>query len=188
VYEVTGIGGLRTHFQASIRRGLTKFVGRLAELNQMERGLELARSGHGGVLAVLGDPGVGKSRLLHEFKARAGADCVVLEAFAVSHGKTSSYLPVIELLKGYFEIGPSDDDRKRREKVNGKIVTLDPALEDTLPYLFTLLSLNPAGDPVAQMDPQIKRRRTQDAVNPDTFARKPQSAVNCDCRGFALDR
>src|SRR5205823_3758348 len=54
---------------------------------------------------------------------------------------------------------------KRREKVNGKIVTLDPALEDTLPYLFTLLSLNPAGDPVAQMDPQIKRRRTQDAVN-----------------------
>ncbi len=164
IYEVTGIGALRTHFQASLRRGLTKFVGRQHELEQMKRALDLARAGRGGVVAAAGDPGVGKSRLLHEFKAVAGFDCKVLEAFAVSYGKDSSYLPVIELLKGYLEIGASDDDRKRREKVNGKIVTLDRSLEDTLPCLFTLLSLNVGEDPLAQMDPQIKRRRTQEAV------------------------
>jgi len=164
VYEVTGLGALRTHFQASIRRGLTKFVGRQHELEQMKWALALARAGHGGVVAAAGDPGVGKSRLLYEFKAVAGFDCKVLEAFSVSHGKASSYLPVIELLRDYFEIGPNDDERKRREKVNGKIVTLDRSLEDTLPYLFTLLSLNPGDDPIAQMDPQMRRQRTQEAV------------------------
>jgi class 3 adenylate cyclase/predicted ATPase len=164
VYEVTGLGALRTHFQVSVRRGLTKFVGRQHELEQMKRALELAQAGHGGVVAAAGDPGVGKSRLLHEFKAMVGLDCKVLEAYSVSHGQASSYLPVIELLKDYFDIGPSDDERKRREKLNGKIVTLDRSLEDTLPYLFTLLSLNPGDDPLARMDPQIKRRRTQEAI------------------------
>jgi class 3 adenylate cyclase/predicted ATPase len=164
IFEVTGIGALRTHFQASLRRGLTKFVGRQHEIEQMKRALDLAKTGHGGVVAAAGDPGVGKSRLLHEFKAVAGFDCKVLEAFAASYGKDSSYLPIIELLKGYLEIGASDDDRKRQEKVTGKILTLDLRLADTLPYLFTLLSLNPGEDPLAQMDPQIKRRRTQDAL------------------------
>src|SRR5712692_6145987 len=105
-----------------------------------------------------------ESRLVYEFKAVAGFDCKVLEAFSVSHGKASSYLPVIELLRDYFKIGPNDHERKRREKVNGKIVTLDRGLEDTLPYLFTLLSLNPGDDPLAQMDPQMRRQRTQEAV------------------------
>ena len=164
VYEVTGLGALRTHFQLSVRRGLTKFVGRQHELEQMKRALELARTSHGGVVAAAGDPGVGKSRLFYEFKATAGFDIKVLEAFSVSHGKASSYLPVIELLKDYFEIVPADDERKRREKVNGKIITLDRSLEDTLPYLFTLLSLNPGEDALAQMDPQIRRRRTHDAL------------------------
>jgi class 3 adenylate cyclase len=164
VHEVTGLGALRTHFQLSLRRGLTKFVGRQHELEQMKRALELAKGSHGGVVAAAGDPGVGKSRLLYEFKALSAFDCKVLEAFSVSHGKASSYLPVIELLKDYFEIGPGDDDRKRLEKVNGKIVTLDRSLEDTLPYLFTLLSLDSGEDPLVQMDPQIRRRRTQEAL------------------------
>jgi len=164
LYEVTGLGALRTHFQVSVRRGLTKFVGRQHELEQMKRALELAKSGHGAVVAVAGDPGVGKSRLFHEFKAVGGFDCKVLEAYSVSYGKASSYLPVIELLKDYFEIGVDDDDRKRREKVNGKIVTLDRSLEDTLPYLFTLIGLIAGDDLLAQMDPQIKRRRIYDAV------------------------
>jgi predicted ATPase/class 3 adenylate cyclase len=164
IYEVTGIGALRTHFQLSVRRGLTKFVGRQHELEQMKRALELATAGHGGIVAAAGDPGVGKSRLFYEFKAVAGFDTKVLEAFSVSHGKASSYLPVIELLKDYFEIAPTDDERKRQEKVNGKIVTLDRSLEDTLPYLFTLLSLDQGAHPLAQMDPQIRRRRTHDAL------------------------
>jgi nitroimidazol reductase NimA-like FMN-containing flavoprotein (pyridoxamine 5'-phosphate oxidase superfamily) len=83
----------------------------------MRRAFELACQGHGQVVAVIGDPGVGKSRLYFEFKAIPQAECLVLEAYSVSHGKTSAYLPVIDLLKSYFEIMPEDDERKRREKV-----------------------------------------------------------------------
>ena len=61
-----------------------------------------------------------------------------MEAYSVSHGKASPYLPVIELLKSYFDIQPQDDERKRREKITGKVLTLDRSLEDTLPYLFAL--------------------------------------------------
>src|SRR5262249_17883484 len=89
---------------------------------------------------------------------------MVLEAFSVSHGKSTAYLPIIELLHGYFRIAAEDDQRTRREKVNGRIVTLDPALEDARPYLFGLLGLVEGDDPLARMDGQIRRRRTQDAI------------------------
>src|SRR5713226_7659892 len=95
---------------------------------------------------------------------RSQSGWIVIEAFSVSHGKASPYLPVIELLHGYFGIDASDDGRKRREKVNGRIVTLDPALEDTRPYLFALLGLVEDQDPLTQMDAQMRRRRTLDAI------------------------
>jgi class 3 adenylate cyclase/tetratricopeptide (TPR) repeat protein len=164
VFEVVGLGPLRTRLQVSAQRGLTKFVGRQAELEQMRHALELACQGHGQVVAAIGDPGVGKSRLFFEFKAIAQSGWLVLEAYSVSHGKASAYLPVIELLKSYFEITADDDERKRREKVAGKVAILDRSLEETLPYLFGLLGLVEGDDPLAQMDGQIKRRRTLDAV------------------------
>jgi class 3 adenylate cyclase/tetratricopeptide (TPR) repeat protein len=164
VFEVTGLGPLRTRLQVSARRGLTKFVGRHAELEQMKHALELVRQGHGQIVAAMGEPGVGKSRLFFEFKAVAQSGCRVLEAYSVSHGKASAYLPVIDLLKSYFEITPEDDERKRREKVNGKIITLDRSLEDTIPYLFGLLGIAEGDDPLAQLDPQLKRRRILEAV------------------------
>ena len=104
MYEVTGLGPLRTRLQRAAGRGLTRFVGREAELAQMRRALELAREGHGQVVAAMGEPGVGKSRLFFEFKAVAQSGCLVLEAYSVSHGKASAYLPVIDLLKSYFKI------------------------------------------------------------------------------------
>src|SRR5713101_915650 len=97
VFEVTGLGPLRTRLQQAVGRGLTRFVGREAELAQMRRALELAREGHGQVVAAMGEPGVGKSRLFFEFKAVAQSGCLVLEAYSVSHGKASAYLPVIDL-------------------------------------------------------------------------------------------
>ncbi len=165
VFEVVGLGSLRTRLQVSAQRGLTKFVGRQAELEQMKHALELARAGHGQVVAAMGEPGVGKSRLFFEFKAVAQSGCRVLEAYSVSHGKASAYLPVIDLFKSYFEIMPEDDERKRREKVAGRIVMLDRALEDTLPYLFGLLGIIEGDDdPLAQLEPQLKRRRTLEAI------------------------
>jgi class 3 adenylate cyclase/predicted ATPase len=164
VYEVSGLGPLRTRLQASVRRGLTRFVGRDIELAQMQRALELAKAGHGQIVAVIGEPGVGKSRLFYEFKAIWSSACMVLEAFSVSYGKASAYLPVIDLLHGYFEITPEDDARKRREKVGGKVLMLDRALEDALPYLFSLFGISEMPDPLAQMEGQVKKRRTLDAI------------------------
>jgi class 3 adenylate cyclase/tetratricopeptide (TPR) repeat protein len=164
VFELTGLGPLRTRLQVSAQRGFTKFVGRQAELDQMKQALELVRQNHGQIVAAIGDPGVGKSRLLYEFKAVAQTGCLVLEAYSVSHGKASAYLPVIELLNGYFAIDDEDDERKRREKINGKIITLDPALQDTLPYLFALLGIVGADAPLDQLNPQLRRRRTLESV------------------------
>jgi class 3 adenylate cyclase/tetratricopeptide (TPR) repeat protein len=164
VYEVIGIGPLRTRLQMSASRGLSKFVGRRAELDQLDHALELARGGHGQIVAAMAEAGVGKSRLFHEFKLRRQSECLVLEAFSFSHGKASAYLPVIDLLKSYFRIADRDDERMRREKVTGKVLALDRALEDTLPYLFALLGI-PSGDAnLNEMDPAIRRRRTHEAV------------------------
>ena len=164
VFEVTGMGPLRTRLQRAAGRGLTRFVGRNAELEQMRRALEMAKTGHGQIVAAIGEPGVGKSRLFFEFKAMSRSACMVLEAYSVSHGKATAYLPVLELLRDYFRILPEDDTRTRREKVAGKIVILDRALEDALPYLYGLLAIVEGADPMAEMDAQIRRRRTQEAL------------------------
>jgi class 3 adenylate cyclase/predicted ATPase len=164
VYEVTGLGPLRTRLQRSVGRGLTKFVGREREMEALKHAAELAKSGRGQIAAALAEPGVGKSRLFFEFKATSRSGWMVLETFSVSHGKASAYLPVIDLLRNYFDISATDDARKRREKVAGKIAILDRSLEDTLPYLFALLGIVEDDDPLAQMDGQIRKRRTLDAI------------------------
>ncbi len=164
VYEVVGAGPLRGHFELATRRGLTKFVGREREVAEMKRALELARSGHGQIVAAVAEAGTGKSRLVYEFKAMLPGDCKLLEAYSVSHGKASAYLPVLELLYGYFGIADADDKAPRRGKIETRLSALDPALSDTLPLLYTLMGLHEGPDPLAQMDPQIKRRRMLDAI------------------------
>ena len=164
VHEVTGLGALRTRLQASARRGLSKFVGREAELTQMKNALASAKSGRGQIVAAVAEAGVGKSRLFYEFQAIGHSEAQVLETLAVPHGKASAYLPLIDLLKNYFGITAEDDVRKRREKIGGKILILDRALEDTLPYIFALLEVSDSGDAVAEMDAEVRRRRTLDAI------------------------
>ncbi len=164
LFEVTGVGPLRTRLQVAAGRGLTKFVGREAELAQMQRAMESARAGHGQIVAAMGEAGVGKSRLFFEFKATSQSGCLVLEAYSVSHGKASAYLPVVEMLRDYFRMAAEDDSRRRREKVIGKVLGLDRALEDTLPYFFALFGIQEGEDPLAQMDPQVRRRRTLEAI------------------------
>ena len=130
----------------------------------MRRALEQAMGGHGQIVAVVAEAGTGKSRLFYEFKTTIPRECKVLEAYSVSHGKASAWLPVLELLRGYFGIADADDAAARREKVRTVITALDPALNDALPYLFGLLGIVEGPDPLAQMDPQVKRRRTLDAI------------------------
>jgi predicted ATPase len=164
VYEVTGLGPLRSRLQRAAVRGLTKFVGRQREMEALTHAAEQARSGRGQIVAVMADPGVGKSRLFYEFKATSQSSWIVLEALSVSYGKASAYLPVLELLSQYFEISRDDDERKRRELILGKVLGLDRALEDTLPYLYSLHGIADAADSLAGMDPAIRRWRTLDAI------------------------
>jgi predicted ATPase len=165
IYEVTGAGPARTRLQAGARRGLTRFVGRDPELEQLRRAQQLAGDGHGQVVAVVGEAGVGKSRLVHEFShSHRLQGWRVLESASVSYGKATSYLPVIDLLKGYFKIQDRDDLREIREKVTGKLLTLDRTLEPTLPGLLALLDV-PVDDAAWQtLAPAARRQRTLDAV------------------------
>ena len=164
VYEVVRAGPLRTHFQLAARRGLTRFIGREREMAAMAGALEQATAGHGQIVAAVGEAGAGKSRLMYEFKATIPDGCKVLEAYSVSHGKASAWLPVIELLKSDFELADEDDDSRRSEKVEAKTRGLDPALAETLPYILSLLGIAGAGASLAMMDAQMKRRRTLEAV------------------------
>jgi class 3 adenylate cyclase/tetratricopeptide (TPR) repeat protein len=177
-FELTGVGSVRSRFQAAATRGLTRLVGRDAELEALAIGLARTRDGHGQAIAVVGEPGVGKSRLFWEFinaprlpSSRAGSlgvrileGWLVLEASSVSYGKATPYLPVIGLLRTYFQLSDRDDVRAIGEKVTGKVLTLDRALEPCLPALLTLLDA-PPDDPAWQvLEPSQRRQQTLDAV------------------------
>ena len=165
VFELTGATAVRSRFKAHAARGLTKFVGRASEITQLTETLQLVRSGRGQVVAVVGEPGVGKSRLFWEFMHSHRIEgCLALESASVSYGRATTYLPVIELLRAYFDIEPRDDTRKIREKVTGKLLSLDRALDSVAPAVFSLLDLPAFDDDWARLDPTERRQRTLDAV------------------------
>jgi class 3 adenylate cyclase/tetratricopeptide (TPR) repeat protein len=165
VSELVGAGSVRSRLQAAASRGLTRFVGRDPEMEQLRLALERAGHGHGQIVAVVGEPGVGKSRLYWEFTHSHRTDgWLVLESRSVSYGRATSYLPVIDLLKGYFQIDTRDDPRRMREKITGKILSLDEGLRPTLPAFLALLDL-PVEEPTWRaLDPPQRRRRTLDAI------------------------
>ena len=165
VYEVTGAGPARTRLQAAARRGLTRFVGRDAEVEQLRRAQQLAANGHGQIAAIVGEAGVGKSRLVYEFThSHRLQGWLILESASVSYGKATSYLPVIDLLKGYFKIQDRDDLREIREKVTGKLLTLDESLKPALPALLALLDVPVDDASWRTLDPGQRRQQTLDAV------------------------
>jgi class 3 adenylate cyclase/tetratricopeptide (TPR) repeat protein len=165
VHELTGAGVARRRLEAAAARGLTRFVGREDELEALRQAQARASVGHGQIVAVVGEPGVGKSRLFWEFThSHRTHGWLVLESGSVSYGKATPYLPVIDLLKGYFRIHDRDDQRAVREKVSGKLVTLDPALMPALPVFLSLLDV-PVEDPRWQaLDPPQRRQPTLDAL------------------------
>ena len=165
VFELVGAGVARTRLEAAARRGLTRFVGRTAELEQLGGALDRARLGHGQVVAVVGEPGVGKSRLFWELTHSHRLDgWLILQSGSVSYGKATAYLLVIELLRGYFEIDSRDDPRKIREKVTGKVLTVAPAVGVAVPALLALLDVPIEDASWLALDPVQRRQRTLDAV------------------------
>jgi class 3 adenylate cyclase/predicted ATPase len=165
VFELTGAGPLRSRLRVAAARGLTKFVGRDADFEQLRRALSRTASGHGQVVAIVGEPGVGKSRLVWElthFHQTHG--WLIVQGGSVSYGKATPYLPVIDLLKGYFQIADQDDHRKIHEKVLGKLLTLDEGLRPVLPAVLALLDVPVEEAEWLGLDPPQRRQRTLDAV------------------------
>jgi class 3 adenylate cyclase len=160
VYELLRAGLVRSRLQAAAARGLTRFVGRDPELDQLRQAWEWSGAGQGQVVAVIGEPGVGKSRLFYEFThSHRTHGWLLLASSSVSYGKATPYLPVIDLLKAYFGIEARDDARKMREKIAGKLLTLERALEPTLPAFLTLLEVPVEDQQWQALDPQQRRQR-----------------------------
>jgi class 3 adenylate cyclase/pimeloyl-ACP methyl ester carboxylesterase len=165
VYELTGADALHSRLRAAAARGLARFVGRDAELAELQRALDRARQGHGQVVAVVGEPGVGKSRLVHEFvHSQRTQGWLALEASSVSYGKTTPYLPVIEFLRGYFQIEASDGPERARERVMGKVLALDEQLRATISPILSLLEALPDEDPFRGLGLTMRRGLTIGAL------------------------
>jgi predicted ATPase/class 3 adenylate cyclase len=165
VYELTGASTVRRRLQAAVARGLTKFVGRDTEIEALRQTLEQAEVGHGQIVAAVGEAGVGKSRLVYEFiHSHRTQGWLVLESASVSYGKATPYFPIVDLLKRYVHIEDGDEPRTIRAKVTGQILTLDEALQETIPALLSLLDALPEDSPFLQLDPPQRRQRTLDGL------------------------
>lgn len=165
VFELTGTSRLHSRLQAAAARGLSRFVGRHSELEALGRALEQGSQASGQVVAVVGEAGVGKSRLYYEFvHSHRTEGWLVLESSSVSYGRATPYLPVIYLLKAYFDIDDRDDARTIRERVTGKLLTLDETLRPALPAFLALLDVPVDDAQWTELDPSRRRQRTQDAI------------------------
>jgi class 3 adenylate cyclase/tetratricopeptide (TPR) repeat protein len=165
VYELTGASTIKRRLQAAVARGLTKFVGRDTEIEAFNQARERAEAGHGQIVAVGGEAGVGKSRLVYEFvHSHRAQGWLVLESASVSYGKATPYFPVVDLLKHYVHAEEGDEPRAIRAKVTGQILTLDESLQETIPALLSLLDALPDDSPFLQLDPPQRRQRTLDAL------------------------
>jgi class 3 adenylate cyclase/tetratricopeptide (TPR) repeat protein len=165
VFELVGASHLRRRLQAAAARGLTPFVGRQDELAALHQAMAQARTSHGQVVAVVGEAGVGKSRLVHEcIHSHRTQGWRVLETASVSYGKATPYFPITDLRKRYCHVNDDDDAGTIRAKVTGQVLTLDETLQDTLPALLALLDAVPDDSPFGQLDPPQRRRRTLEAL------------------------
>ena len=165
IFEIAGAGSARSRLQAAAARGLTRFVGRNAELEQLSQALERAGAGHGQIVAVVGEPGVGKSRLFWEFThSHRTQGWLLVESSSVSYGKALSFLPLVDLMRTYFQIEARDDARKIREKVTGKLFSLDRTLEPSLPALLWLLDVPVEDVQWQRLDPPQRRQHALEGI------------------------
>jgi DNA-binding SARP family transcriptional activator len=165
VFEVVRAGSARTRLHVALDRGLTRFVGRESEIAQLTRAAETARTGRGRVVAVIGEPGVGKSRLLHELThVESLRGWRLLDTRGFAYGTMMSYLPVIALLRSYLWVEDRDTPRDIADKLTRTVLSLDPALTPSLPALAALLDVPVDDREWPRLDPPLRRRRTLDAV------------------------
>ncbi len=160
VFELLGVGSLRTRFDVSRARGLTRFVGRDSDMQTLESAFESASQGKGRAVGIVANPGVGKSRLCFEFVEKCRAEGVaVLQGSGVAHGKNLALLPILQIVRGYFGIDERDDPRQAREKVAGRLLLIDEQFREVLPLMFDFLGIPDPELPLPAMDTEVRQRR-----------------------------
>jgi class 3 adenylate cyclase/tetratricopeptide (TPR) repeat protein len=165
VFELVGAESTRRRLQAVAARGLTRFVGRQTEVEALQHALARAEAGHGQVAAIVGEAGVGKSRLVYEcIHSHSLKGWLVLESASVSYGKATPYFPVIDLLRRYVHVEEGDDLRTIRARVTGQVLTLDEVLQEAIPALLALLDALLEDSPFLKLEPPQRRQRTLDAL------------------------
>lgn len=176
VHRLAGIGEARTRLDVSRQRGLSQFVGRAADLRLLQDALARAEAGQGPVLGIAAEAGTGKSRLCLEFLQLCPSRGLrVWEGRAVAHGRNIPLLPVLDLFRAAFDIGATDDARRVREKIAGRVLLSDPAQADSLPLLFELLGVGDAPHTLSPLDgPARQQRLLQLLLQP---LRMPQAEV-----------
>ncbi|MFN8164341.1 MAG: adenylate/guanylate cyclase domain-containing protein [Solirubrobacterales bacterium] len=159
VFELAGVGRARSRFDLSRARGFSRFVGRAEEMAALEAALAQARGGRGSVIGLVAEPGVGKSRICHEFAERCREGGVeVFEAQAQAHGTAIPYMPVLQMLRAFFGIGDGEPDQLTRERIAGRALLLDPEFVEDLPLIFDFLGVPDPDRPLAQMSPEARQR------------------------------
>jgi class 3 adenylate cyclase/tetratricopeptide (TPR) repeat protein len=165
VYELLKAGRVETRIEAAVAKGLTRFVGRKNSFAALRDALEEAVAGSGQVVGIVGEAGVGKSRLLLEFKnLLLQSEYAYLEGQCFHFGGSMSYLPFLDILRSYFEIKEVDREAIINEKMTGKITELDEKLETALPPFRELLSLKVKDEDFLKLAPQQKKERTFEAI------------------------
>jgi len=160
IHRLAGIGASRSRFDLSRARGLSRFVGRAADLRTLEDALEQTDAGNGQAVGIMAEAGTGKSRLCFEFLERCRARGMkVFEGRAVAHGRNIPLLPILEVFRSFFGITAQDDDRGAREKIAGRMVLLDQAFAETLPLMFDFLGVADPQHPAPRLDPDARQRQ-----------------------------
>ena len=163
VFELAGIGQARSRLDLARERGFSSFVGREDELARLDRALERAREGEAAAVGVVAEPGIGKSRLYHEFAQRCRTEGLeVFEAQGQAHGKAIPFMPILQMLRSFYGIADQDPEQTAREKIAGRSLLLDPGFADDLPLIFDFLGVPDPERPVPRMDPEGRQRALAD--------------------------
>jgi class 3 adenylate cyclase len=163
VFELAGVGEARSRLDLARERGFSSFVGREAELARLEQALERAKDGEAAAVGVVAEPGIGKSRLYHEFAQRCRSEGLeIFEAQAQAHGKSIPFMPILQMLRSFYGIADQDPEQLAREKIAGRSLLLDPAFAADLPLIFDFLGVPDPERPVPRMDPEGRQRALAD--------------------------
>jgi class 3 adenylate cyclase/tetratricopeptide (TPR) repeat protein len=163
-YKVLSARGIRTRLDAAVARGLSPFVGRERDIEVLKGLWHDALAGRGQIVMISGEPGIGKSRLLLEFRRALGDDVIWREAHCVSNGQNTPYLPVIELVKNGFGINETDDEGTIIEKIDADTAMWSTEAQKMAPYLKFLLQVDPGDAAIEYMNPAERRAGILDAL------------------------